>query len=79
MEPRREGHGDDDMAAGHREVDGGVSGAWGASGAEAEKARLVGTVKAGLSPAQPLLGIYLMGPLPLCTVIEYKGGHLTIV
>lgn len=49
MEPRREGHRDDDLSAGHREVGGGASGVWEASGAEAETTRLVGFVKAGLS------------------------------
>lgn len=45
------------------------------AGAEAEKARLVGVLKAGLFPAELLLGIYMTG----CTVIEYKDVHCIIV
>lgn len=54
----------------------GVSSVWGElARAEAEKARLAGVLKAGLFPAEPLLGIYLTG----YTVIEYKDVHCIIV
>lgn len=45
------------------------------AGAEAEKARLVGVLKAGFFPAELLLGIYLTG----YTVREYEDVHCIII